>query len=112
MTSSISPIPVSPLVHSLVIREGDFSKWLEAAKPGDRLEYHLGHLGVDRARGFSHLHEKSRRELCVVADRVASLADEGRLVLVQWRVGDGLFSYVAIVAKNPTGQRSQARSFA
>lgn len=101
MTASTSPISVSPLVRSLVIREDDFNTWLDHAQPGDRLEYHRGHLGVDRVRGFSHLHEKSRRELCAVADRVASLADEGRLVLVQGRVGDSLFSYVALKTKQP-----------
>ncbi len=102
MTTSISPVATACTAPALIIREGVFNKWLEAAKAGDRTKYHRGHLVVDRINGFSRLHEKRRRELCVIADRAASLADEGRLVLVQRRLDEGEFSYLATKTKQPT----------
>ena len=101
ITASTPPVAAEHTAPALIVRESAFNNWLEAAKPGDRTEYHRGHLVVDRDNGFSHLGEKSRRELCVIADRAASLADEDRLVLAQRRVGDGLFIYFAIKTKQP-----------
>lgn len=92
-------IPTPPPAQ--VIRETKFMAWFAKAAPSEKIEYHRGHLVVDRVNGFSRLDEKSRHELCMIADRAASLADEGRLVLAQRRVGDGLFIYFAIKTKQP-----------
>ena len=92
---------------SLAIREDDFCAWVGRAAPGRRLEYHRGHLIVDRTRGFSPFGEKLRRELNAVADRALALAEEGRLLLVQKRHGHGDYSYFAVKAKRqPKGVRN------
>ena len=98
MTASISPISEAPLVRSLVIREHDFIKWLDHARPGDRLEYHRGHLGADREAGSS-LYESSRRELGRIADRAMEFALDGRLQLVQERRGKDAVAYLAVMGR-------------
>ena len=87
---------IKHLVRPLVIREGDFLKWLEHARPGDRLEYHLGHLGADRDAGNS-LYESSRRELGRIADCAMKFALLGRLHLVQKRRGKNVTAYLAVM---------------
>lgn len=96
MTASISPVSAAPPVRSLVIRESDFSKWLEHARPGDRLEYHQGHLGADREAG-STLSEALRWELGRIADRAMEFALRGRLHLVQERRGKDATAYLAVM---------------
>ena len=96
MTSSISPVSAAPLVRSLVIREGDFLKWLDQARPGDRLEYHLGHLGADREAGSS-LSDALRRELGRIADSAMEFALQGCLYLVQERRGKDVTAYLAVM---------------
>ncbi len=86
---------------SLVIREEAFCGWLGKAEPGERIEYHRGCLCLDRDRDYSQLSDKDRRELIHLADRVASLAEEGRLILTQRRVGESVFSYFAAIANSP-----------
>ena len=96
MTASISPVSAAPLVRSLVIRESDFLKWLEHARPGDRLEYHLGHLGADREAG-SALSDALRRELGRIADSAMEFALDGRLQLVQERRGKEATAYLVVM---------------
>ena len=97
MTTLISSVSAVPPLRSLVIREGDFLKWLDQARPGDRLEYHRGHLGADREAGSS-LSEGLRRELDRIADRDVEFALEGRLHLVQERRGKDVTAYLAVMA--------------
>ncbi len=96
MTDSISPVSDAPLVHSLVIREGDFLKWLDHARPGNRLKYHMGHLGVDREPDGA-LSDALRRELVRIADRAMEFALQGRLHLVQERRGKDVTAYLAVM---------------
>lgn len=96
MTASNSPGSDVPLVRSLVIREGDFIKWLDHARPGNRLEYHLGHLGADREEG-SPLPEALHRELGRIADRAMEFALQGRLHLVQERRCEDVTAYLAVM---------------
>ena len=96
MTALISPVSaVSPL-RSLMIREGDFLQWIDRARPGDRLEYHRGHLGADREAGSS-LPDTMRRELGRIADRAMDLALEGRLHLIQERRGKDVTTYLVVM---------------
>lgn len=95
MTAAISPVSAVPPLRSLVIREGDFLQWLDQAQPGDRLEYHRGHLGADREAG-SPLSEALRRELGRIADRAMEFALRGRLHLVQERRGKDATAYLAV----------------
>ena len=92
-------IPTPPPAQ--VIRKTKFMAWFAKAAPGEKIEYHRGHLVIDRVNGFSSLSEKARRELHAIASHVASLADEGRLVLAQRHLDEGEFSYLAIKTKQP-----------
>jgi hypothetical protein len=73
-----------------------FRAWLARAKPGERLEYHRGLLGLDRVKSASSLKEAERRKLAAVADHALALADQGKLHLLQERHGDGDYSYCAV----------------
>jgi len=87
--------------------EDGFCRWVGQADPGDVIEYHRGHLAVDRARETSPLDAATRRELGRTADRALRLAAEGRVVLVQRRLGQDGFSYLAIKASGrPNGLRA------
>ena len=103
-------IPTPP--PALAIRKMDFMAWYAKAAPGEKIEYHRGHLSIDRHQDSSPFEMSVRQELCSVAEHAARLSGKGRLLLAQRRVGDGLFSYLAIVAKKPTGQGSHARPLA
>ena len=105
MTTSISPASAAPVPRSLAIREGDFLEWLDRARPGDRLEYHQGHLGVDRELGM--LSQALRLELGRIADRAMEFALQGRLHLVQERRGKDAIAYLAVMA-TPAPDRRRA----
>jgi hypothetical protein len=77
-----------------------FRAWLVRAKPGDRVEYHRGFLALDRIKGMSSLNDAKRRKLAAVADHALTLADWGKLHLLQERHGNGDYSYWA-VARTP-----------
>ena len=96
MTALIPSVSAVPPLRSLTIREGDFLKWIEQARPGDRLEYHRGHLGADREAGSS-LPDTMRRELGRIADRAMEFALEGRLHLVQERRGKEATAYLVVM---------------
>jgi hypothetical protein len=93
-----APQPSSP---SLLLDEETFCRWFGDAEPGHGIEYHRGHLVIDRAHGFSLLDEKPRRELHAIAKRAVFLAEASRLILVQRRLDEGEFSYLAIKTKQP-----------
>lgn len=83
------------------LTEMDLAGWVGAAAPGDRLEYHRGHLAVDTVPMISKLPEADRAALKQTASR-AWWASEQRLVhLVQERLGPDLFAYVAIARPRP-----------
>lgn len=105
---AVSPDPtLRPPPPTLSIRADDFDKWLERAAPGQRLEYHRGHLVADRTRGLSPFDDRERAEIAAVANRALALAEKGRLLLVQRRHGVGDYSYVAVKAK-PAQRRRPA----
>lgn len=91
-----SPTSPIPKTTRLVIRERAFDKWFANACPGDRLEYHRGHLGADREAG-SGLSDRARQELARIADRAMDLALEGRLQLVQERRDEHVIAYLAVM---------------
>jgi hypothetical protein len=83
----------------LTITEEAFCAWIGNALPGDRLEYHRGHLLIDRSRKHGLFSEKDRRELSAVANRALALAEEGQLCLVQQRLGEQDYRYLAVVTR-------------
>ena len=94
--------------RTLSITEEAFCSWLGKAMPGDRIEYHRGHLLIDRSRKLGPFSEMDRRQLSAIANRALALAEQGRLCLLQRRHGDCDYSYVAtIVRRPPTVRRFQ-----
>lgn len=85
----------SPLAR---IDENAVCDWLAGAEPGATLEYYRGHLGHDRMPSTKVLPESLRRQLACVAARIRQAAEDGRVFLLQRRLGDHDFSYLAIKA--------------
>jgi len=81
-----------------VTRATDLAAWFERARPGDRVAYHEGQLGIDRLKGASLLVEKDRRRLVAIAALVLRLAERGGLHLLQERIRRGAFRYLAVKA--------------
>jgi hypothetical protein len=96
--------------RTLSITEEAFCRWLGKATPGDCIEYHRGHLLIDRSRPLGPFSEKDRRELSAIANRALALAEGGRMCLAQKRHGDGDYSYLAVKARAPGTQAARPRS--
>ncbi len=77
-------------------------RWVERASPGDVIEYHRGHLATDRFPGQSALPPRQYQELGRIAERVAVLAAEGRVVLAQKRIDAERVAYLAIRTVGPS----------
>ena len=99
--TSISYAELTPPPRSLAARKDEFSAWLKYAGAGAWIEYHRGCLPLDRTPGFSPFGANTRAALIAVADRARSLAEQGRLLLVQQRHGECDYSYFAIKPKRP-----------
>jgi hypothetical protein len=76
--------------------EIDLLAWLGQAKAGDVLEYHQGFLALDRSTRKDSVKERERAALGRVADQAMRLAEHGLVHLLQRRVRDERFSYLAI----------------
>ena len=75
-----------------------FAAWVLYGRPGDVCVYHHGLLVVDRDPVVSRLSAPARQALATVADLALAFADAGRVLLVQERLGRGVFRYLAVVA--------------
>lgn len=78
--------------------EKDLCRWLGETPAGDVLEYHRGHLAADRDKATSGLPNRARRTLDALARRALRLNDAGHIALVQRRLCDGVFAYLAVKA--------------
>ncbi len=78
------------------LTETMFCTWFGAAVPGDRIVYHRGFLAVDASPLTSIVPDAERRTLLRVAERALQLAEDGLVHLVQRRIGEGDFTYLAI----------------
>ena len=76
--------------------EIDLLAWVGQASPGDILEYHQGFLALDRSTRKASVKERERAALGRVADQAMRLAEHGLVHLLQRRVRDERFSYLAI----------------
>jgi hypothetical protein len=83
------------------LTEMGFAGWVGAAAPGDRLEYHRGHLAVDTIPLISKLPEADRATLKQTASRAWWAAEQRLVHLVQERLGPDLFAYIAIARPKP-----------
>ena len=93
--------PKSPLT------EIQFCAWVAQALPGDRLEYHRGHLAVDADKVTSDLDLNARAELACLRDRAFWSETAGLVHLVQQRLGPDCFAYLAI-ARPKTSRTARA----
>lgn len=96
---SAGPVPRMPV--RLRCTESRLGRWLGRAASGEALEYHRGHLAVDRAPQLSGLSDRDRRMLAGVAEMALAAAGQGRVHLVQRRHGRQGFSYLAIARPRP-----------
>ena len=106
--ASPAALDFAPPPPSLACRKEELTAWVDTAKPGARIEYHRGHLVMDRVRGLGPFGERARRELIAVADTALALTEQGLICLVQHRHGCGDYSYVAVKAKPPSSGRCTA----
>lgn len=98
-----------------MVTEEALQRWLDRARPGDRLTYHRGHLARDRAAAcWRHFQNPSappeqdtcacstcdaRRELSAVADLAWLAAEDGAVHLLQRRHGPDNYAYIAVRAR-------------
>ena len=80
----------------LAIDTARFEAWLKNAQPGSLIEYHRGHLCVDRAPKLSASGNQTQTELNRLANHAMRAAERDLVHLVQRRHGDGDYSYLAI----------------
>jgi hypothetical protein len=87
--------------HELPISETMLCAWFGTAVPGDRLVYHRGFLAIDVSPLTFKLPEPERRMLQRVADRALQLAEAGLIHVVQRRIAEDEFAYIAIARSRP-----------
>jgi hypothetical protein len=74
----------------------ELGAWLRQARAGDVFEYHRGLLGFDRSALGPLPSDAARDALNRRADLALRLAAEGRVHLLQRRLGVRVFSYLAV----------------
>lgn len=70
--------------------------WFHDAKPGDKVCYHEGDLANDMVRKGLPGEREQLASAAEAARYVANLAVSGHVHLVQRRLGDGQFAYIAV----------------
>jgi hypothetical protein len=65
----------------------DLESWRSSAAPGDHAEYHRGYLANQRFRDVDKIATDAWR-----------LAEQGRVCLVQKKIKDGVYSYIAVAS--------------
>ncbi len=68
-----------------------FLRWARDARVGERLAYHRGFLAMDTVRDTL-----DAAALALVARAARGLAASGEVGLVQRRLGDGAYEYLAV----------------
>ncbi len=111
----IGTVPHSPATVAeasprpgLALCESAFRNWLKSARPSSSIEYHRGHLCVDRQQRLNAPDSEARAALHEVATRALRAAEQGLVHLVQRRHGREDFSYFAIKARAPAKRRRAA----
>ena len=89
------------LRHKPLVSEIDLCAWLSQAAPNDALEYHRGFLVLDIDPRISGFANRDRLELIQVASRARWASDKRLVHLVQRRLGESRFSYLAIARPRP-----------
>jgi hypothetical protein len=89
------------LRHKFLMTEIELCAWLSQALPQDVLEYHRGFLVLDIDAGISGFSKAERLELIALANRARWAAEKRLVHLVQRRLGESRFSYLAIARPRP-----------
>ncbi|MGD9924056.1 MAG: hypothetical protein AB7V13_21835 [Pseudorhodoplanes sp.] len=89
------------LRHKPLLTEIDLCAWLSQAAPNDALEYHRGFLVLDIDPRISVVANGDRLELIQLASRARWAAKKELIHLVQRRLGENRFSYLAIARPRP-----------
>src|SRR3954452_24324134 len=89
------------LRHKFFTTEIELCAWLSQAAPQDALEYHRGFLALDVDAHNSRLANSDRLELLQLASRARWAAEKRLVHLVQRRLGESRFSYLAIARPRP-----------
>lgn len=78
-----------------------FEKWLATAKPGEAIEYHRGHLYIDRMRTGDSLKRHIVERAGAIGDHMLGLSEDGLVLLTQKRHGPHDYSYLATKVADP-----------
>lgn len=89
------------LRHKPLLSEIELCAWLSQAEPNDVLEYHRGFLVLDIDPRISSFANDDRLELIQLASRARWVSDKRLVHLVQRRLGENRFSYLAIARSRP-----------
>ena len=103
---ALSRPPAAIPTPILAIDTARFEAWLQTALPGSLIEYHRGHLCVDRAPKLSASDNQTQTELNHLANHAMGAAERGLVHLVQRRHGPADFSYLAIKSR-PSGSEGR-----
>lgn len=74
---------------------GEFQEWIDRAKPGERIIYHRGDIGLDRSVDGKGT-EEQRAQLSDLADYVYEEGVWERVMCLQERHGANDYSYFAV----------------
>ncbi|MFZ4411401.1 MAG: hypothetical protein ACOYOH_28955 [Paracraurococcus sp.] len=79
---------------------GLLTDWCTAAQPGDRVVYARGFLAQLRGAAGARLRDGDLDMLCAGA-AAADLERQGRVVLLQRRIAENDYAYIAIKVRRP-----------
>ena len=89
------------LHHKPLVTEIDLCAWLSQAAPHDALEYHRGFLVLDVDRAYQLPGQRGQAGTHSVASRARWASGKWLVHLVQRRLGESRFSYLAIARPRP-----------
>lgn len=104
----MEPMPAErPLSHvgRSVMSDQDFCKWVSTATPGDTITYYSGFLSVDTCIETSLLSKLDCTRLGSLAVAARRAFDAGLVHLVQKRIRQNAFIYLAIARPVPFARR-------
>ena len=95
--SVLSPMALGPIWVPLEpLSEALFCDWIAQASSGDRIQYHEGHLLVDRSESFSMLPKAQRQALDLLARRAWIAMELGLAHLMSHRCAINHYQYIAV----------------
>ena len=90
----------------------EFRVWLSRAAPGEHYDYHRGFLPLDMHPDHSELPQEEREALLLLAHDAYRAAEHDLVHLVQRRLGQSRFAYLAIMRPRGTELPSRCSALA